>query len=161
MTFKPSSFKTFKSAFSNDLKRILGAPRYASSHVAASLCNMPLLKNHVMIKKNSFYLRLICNPNPMIKNISSLKNNFLYKDFLTFFKSKYEVDICNNDKDALVSRVMWVQLHEERSRRCPFFNLWFLCCLLQKTNLICWSVLGLLYFWNYEKLLSLFENLGK
>ena len=122
-TFRSASFKTFESAYSSALKKILGAPRYASSHIAADICSLPLLKEHVIVNKINFYNRLEQNLNPIIKtNSFSLRNGLFFKDFSNFFKNKYDIYMNGNDKDALISRIMFCQRNQQRTRLCPFFN---------------------------------------
>ena len=116
-------FKTFETAFSNSLKKILGAPTYASSHMSAEACNVLLFNHHLSLVQVRYVKRIFRVNNTIIKlSFPYLKSGYLCSAIDEYFNEKYNLDIWLNDLDAIRSRIMWVQKHEERRRECPFFE---------------------------------------
>ena len=123
-TFNRSVFKTFNVAYNNFLKRIVGAPKYASSHVTAEVCNQPLFKHHVALLQCKYYKRLLRSNNYIIKlNLTFLKQGYFIQHVSSMFQDIYNLDISRNDFDILAARIDWVQKHEDRRTPCLFYNI--------------------------------------
>ena len=60
-------FKTFEVAFNNILKRILGVPMYASSHITAERCSQFLLRHHIASLQANYFHRIFKSKNVIIK----------------------------------------------------------------------------------------------
>ena len=99
-------FKTFLTGYSNSLKRILGVPKYASSHITADICSVLLLDHHLALIQLRYFRRVMRSNNLIIKlNSTFLKSGLICKSLMNHFKLKYNVDIWLNDLDALRSRI--------------------------------------------------------
>ena len=53
--FKKQFFRGFEIAYNNAIKKILKCPKYASSHIAAEICELLLLKHKVGIIQLKYY----------------------------------------------------------------------------------------------------------
>ena len=123
-TFNSQYFKSFEIAYNKAIKRILGVPFYFSSHIAAELCNLFLLKHHVPFVQARYLKRLLKSPNILIKSqLTFLKSGLFFERACSYFDKAYNVGIGDNDLPALQSRVARVQRLEERSRLCPYFGI--------------------------------------
>ena len=60
-------FKSFDISYSNALKKIIGVPKYSSSHSAAEVCNQLLLKHHVALLQARFIKRSMLAENEIFK----------------------------------------------------------------------------------------------
>ena len=115
--------KSFEIAYSNALKKIIGVPRYSSSHITADICDQLLLKHHIAFVQLRYIFRILESNNSIFRICSPmLKVGYLYSAVSNLFNNDYSVNIWLNDKDALKSRIFWVQKHEDRIRRCPFYS---------------------------------------
>ena len=111
--FNKQIFKVFHVAYSNALKRIVGVPRYYSSHFVANMCNQFLFNHIVSINQLRFFKRVLKTNNSIfILNRYFLSHGLFAKHVNTNFKNYYNVQIRDNDVDALVSRVQYVQNYE-------------------------------------------------
>ena len=117
------AFKSFEVGYSNALKKIVGAPRYSSSHVTADICNQLLLKHHIALLQVRYIKKCMYSDCEVFKLCHSyLKQGYLHESVASYFKDVYSVDIYENDLEILKSRVIWVQKHEYRRGICPFYN---------------------------------------
>lgn len=108
-------FKSFEIAFSNALKKIVGAPIYSSSHITADLCSQLLLKHHVSFIQARYMKRISASKNEVIKMCwPYLKTGYLSESLTTCFIELFECDLWTNDLDVLRARIKWVQKHETR-----------------------------------------------
>ena len=121
--FNKQYFKSFEIAYNNSIKQMIGCPKYASSHLAAEVCHLLLLKHKVGVVQLKYYHRIINSFNSVIflnKNI--LKCGYFCGFVFNNFSKNYNVNISRNPLCACISRVNWVQTHEPRGRFCSFFN---------------------------------------
>lgn len=111
--FIKQSFRAFHIAFSKSLKRIVGFPMYSSSHVVAEICHQ-LLLNHRVIQIQTKYLNRLIKSNHeiVILNNYFVKQGRLANHILEILKQKYQVNLYENDIDAVISRIHWVQANE-------------------------------------------------
>ena len=116
-------FRSFEVAYSNSLKRILGCPKYASSHITADICNQFLFKHQVNVIQARYLHRILRSSNGLFAlNRTYMKNGLFFKHVCNYFHEKYSISVLENPISAVISRVCWVQTHEPRSRFCVFFN---------------------------------------
>ena len=121
--FNKQIFKTFKVAYSNALKKIVGAPRYSSSHVTATLCNQLLLNHLVATLQWRYMKRLFKSFNSIISICKPyLKAGYLYTSTASLYDNVYGIDIDDGDSDVIRARVTWVQNHEPRRGICSFYG---------------------------------------
>lgn len=113
--FKGKIFKTFEVAFSNALRRIIGAPSYSSSHEAAETSGQLLLKHHLALVQARYYKRLTWSNSSIIKfYLPLLQHGYFCTHVQKLFQRSYNISICNNDLNIIRSRLLWVQRHEAR-----------------------------------------------
>ena len=123
LTFKSHLFKVFNTAFSKSIKRIYGAPTFASSHITFERCNQLLLNHHVAFVQARYCKRIINFHHPIVKlNMPYIKEGFFMQHVLNHFRSVYSIDIMSENLDIILSRIQWVQRHEERRGHCIYFG---------------------------------------
>lgn len=87
-------FKSFEIAFSNALKKIVGALIYSSSHITADLCSQLLLKHHVSFIQARYMKRISASKNEVIEICwPFLKTGYLSESPTTCFIELYECDL--------------------------------------------------------------------
>ena len=113
--FNKPSFKSFKTAYHNSIKKILNVPKSTSSHDAAEACNILLLQHGVAWLQLK-YIKSLLKKNNLIININEqyIKSGILYQHINKIFNNIYNIDAFNNDIDAILSRIWYVQGHEPR-----------------------------------------------
>ena len=86
---------------------------YSSSHVVAEICHQ-LLLNHRVIQIQAKYLNRLIKSNHeiVILNNYFVKQGRLANHILEILKQKYQVNLYENDIDAVISRIHWVQANE-------------------------------------------------
>ena len=117
-------FWSFETAFSNALKKVVGAPIYASSHITAELCQQLLFRHHVSLIQARFFKRVLSCTNEINMLCSPyLKDGYICKSLIKLFKDIYKCGYCENDLDVLKARLVWVQGHENRRGFCNFYGI--------------------------------------
>ena len=110
--------KQFAVSYHYALKRILGFPKWESNHYACYILNQLTFEHLMVLKKLKFYRWLTqCSSPCFIINKHYFLNNSLLKSKLDdIFYEKYQVsNFIENDFDALVSRLFFVQIRENSS----------------------------------------------
>ena len=121
--FNKQIFKTFETAFSNALKKIVGAPRYSSSHITANLCNQLLMKHHIAVLQWRYMQRIFKSQNAVMKTCTThLMSGYLYDSVAKLYSNVYGVELECGGLDVVKARVSWVQNHEERRGVCQFYG---------------------------------------
>ena len=116
-------FRSFETAFSNSLKKVVGVPFYSSSHVTAEMCRQLLFKHHYALLQARFVKRVLSSKNEInMLCLPYLKNGYLCESVLKLFTETYECNIYENDLDVLEARLEWVQKHENRRGVCHFYG---------------------------------------
>ena len=78
--------KSFEVGYSNALKKIVGAPKYSSSHVTADICNQLLLKHHVALLQVRYIKRCMHSNSEIFKLCHSyLKQGYLHGSIVNYF----------------------------------------------------------------------------
>lgn len=120
--FSRCIFKSFNVAFNNNLKRMLGVPLYASNHVTAERCEQFLLKHHIALLQCNYYFRLLRSQVFLIKmNLPFLRKGYFFNHVNNLFFNIYNIVISECQTDIVKSRITFVQNHEDRRGRCPYF----------------------------------------
>ena len=121
-SFNRCIYKSLNVAYNNALKKILGVPLYASNHLTAVKCGHLLLKHQIALLQANYYFRLLKSDVPIIRiNLPFLKRGYFFNYIYDLFKVLYEVELSHHSPDIIKSRIIWVQMHEERRGRCPYF----------------------------------------
>ena len=106
-------FKSFKVAFSNSLKKIIGCPNFCSSHFAAEICNVFLLNHRVSFLQAKYYKKILKSfNNILLINRFFIKYGFIGNHICNHFQKQYSINILKFDIKTIHSRVSWVQNHE-------------------------------------------------
>ena len=122
--FNRQIFRSFETAFSNALKKVIGAPVYASSHITAELCHQLLFRHYVSFIQARFLKRVLLRKNEInILCYSYLKDGHICKSLFGLFKDVYNCNFCDNDLDVLRARLEWVQKNENRRGVCHFYGI--------------------------------------
>lgn len=122
--FNRQIFRSFETAFSNALKKVVGAPIYSSSHVTAELCQQLLFRHHVAFIQARFFKRvLLCRNEINMLCSPYLKDGYICKSLLGLFKDKYNCELCDSDLCVLKARLEWMQKHEDRRGICYFYGI--------------------------------------
>ena len=121
--FNKNIFRTFEIAYSNSLKKVLGCPKYASTHLTAEICDKLLLKHSVCVSQARYLLRFLSSKNEIFMlNRTIFKNGLFFKYVCEHFYKEYNIDVIDNPIRCIIARINWVQRHEPRGRFCPYFN---------------------------------------
>ena len=112
--FVKQNFRAFHIAFCKSLKKIIGCPLYSSNHVVAEICQQ-LLLNHRVTQIQTKYLNRLINSKHEIVLINNyfVKHGRLAKHLMEILKQKYHVNLYDNDIDAIISRIQWMQANEQ------------------------------------------------
>ena len=114
--FKKNEFKTFETAFHYSLKKILNVPKSTGNHTVADIFNILLFKHNVAWIQVKYLFRLIKSSNPILKyNKIYILAGYFSKHIQNVVKKNYNIDILDNDMQAIFSRIMWIQRNEPRS----------------------------------------------
>ena len=106
-------FKTFETAYSNTLKKILGVSISTSSHAVADCCNRLLFKPYVLLNQARYFKRIYQITNQALKRTQCiLKNGYLFKSMSAFCQDAYLLDFSSSSMDIIKARFGWVQRHE-------------------------------------------------
>ena len=113
-----SDLKKLGVAYHFAVKRLLGLPKYFSNHYACGLLNRFTFEHLMNFRALRFFFWLSKCASPCF---SRYKTYFLNKSILSKYVNQIFVDeysvtrIIDNDYDALVSRILYVQGHEHSS----------------------------------------------
>ena len=111
--------KQFTVAYHKAIKKILGLSSHESNHYACQEARLFTFMHLLNKMKIISVLRLFQSPCSYIaKNLSffRISSIFCNKTKELFYKEYGIKDIFDNDKDAIISRIMFTQNHEETMR---------------------------------------------
>ena len=120
-SLKGKYFKSFEIGYHKAIKKILGVPWGVSNHEACEALGLLTFRHFIHLNQVKFVFRIF--------NSHSILNGFIEKSFMflkkhsiflsnicNVFKNTYGVDnVLTNDLDAILSRILYVQVHEPRS----------------------------------------------
>ena len=109
------NLKQYAIAYHKGIKKILGMSYRESNHYACQEAGVFTFENLINDIKIQFMLRLFLKPCKFIEKLWPylLISSVLFDEMDTILKGKYNIwDIFDNDKDAVRSRIMFVQNHE-------------------------------------------------
>ena len=118
--FKSSqAIKQFEVGYHNAVKKLLGLSTHESNHFACQEARL-LVLNHLLNKKKiCSALNFILNPCDFIcKILKFMKlSSYLVNDVCVILRSKYNIEsLFDNDIEAIISRISYVQNHENQMR---------------------------------------------
>ena len=113
------SLKSFAIAYHKAVKKILGLSSHESNHFACQEAELLTFENLINKIKIFTALRMIersCNFIDKVSGFLSVCSVF-YKETYDVLANKYNIDsLTENDKDAIMSRIWFVQNHEPQMR---------------------------------------------
>ena len=122
-SFNRQIYQSFKIAYVKAIKLILRIPHFSSTHFAANKCELLIFKHHTMLNQLRYLCRLNQSKNILIHTyLPFLKSGLFFSHFNKCFFNSYDVRTLDNDIQALVARIWFVQRTEPRSRVCPYYG---------------------------------------
>ena len=114
-----SGLKQFAVGYHKAIKKILGLSYHESNHYSCQEANMLVFSHYINKIKTMTASRLFLHPCDYFKKIFtflSLSSEFL-ADVQDTLSEIYDIDSCfENDRDAILARIMFVQNHEKQLR---------------------------------------------
>ena len=114
-----SGLKQFAVGYHKAIKKILGLSYHESNHYSCQEANMLVFSHYINKIKIMTALRLFLHPCEYFKKIFtflSVSSEFL-ADVQDTLSEIYNIDSCfENDRDAILARIMFVQNHEKQLR---------------------------------------------
>ena len=111
-------FHKISVAYHKAVKKLAGLPVWSSNHLACELIGVNIFRHLQAKRMYKFCLSVFCSRN---KTINKLKYYFMYKSNImrmietTFLLEYGIVNLFENDTDAILSRIDFVEKHEPRS----------------------------------------------
>ena len=113
------ALKQFGIGYHKAVKKILSVSMHESNHFACQEAGL-MTFNHLINKLKIFALRrFILRPCDFIRNLLPFMHisSVMVNDVRNTLKSTYDMDSAfDDDSDAIVSRILFVQRHEEQMR---------------------------------------------
>lgn len=114
-----AALRQFSVAYHNAIKKIIGVTTRSSNHVACNHVNMPTFK-HLLNRKLlgfMFFLKKCSSPCFSKFKYQFMNHSLFVKEFNIIFYREYNlINILDNDKDALLARISFVQSREDYLR---------------------------------------------
>ena len=114
------SLKALAMGYHKAVKKILGLSYHESNHYACQEAQLLTFENLFNKIRIFSMLRLITNPCSFFRKSGDFLSvwSVLYKELYDIFLYKYGIEsLLENDKDAILSRIFYVQNHESQMRR--------------------------------------------
>ena len=111
--------KKFSVAYHKAIKKLLNLSTHESNHYACQEAEMLTFEHFINKKRFMTVLRMFQSPCVSVaKNLPFFKvSSSFFSEISDIFFKKYSIDdLVNNDKDAIISRIWFVQNHEETMR---------------------------------------------
>ena len=112
--------KQFSVGYHKAIKKIIGVSYHESNHYACELTNLHTFENYINKTRISFLYRILKSP------CKAIKSNFTFFKFFSnlainvnkLLNTKYQItDLMENDRDAVMARIKFVQNHEPQTIR--------------------------------------------
>ena len=114
-----NAIKQFGIGYHKAIKKLLNLSYHESNHFACQEADMLIFDHLINKNKLMSVYRLLMNPPNIIEKIKTylyITSVYVNRIF-ELFKSKYEInDIMDNDCEALIARIQYVQNHESQLR---------------------------------------------
>ena len=113
------ALKQFEVGYHKAIKKLLGLSTHESNHFACQEARL-LMFNHLLNKqKICTVLRFILKPCEFISKLTNFLelSSVMVSEVSYMLKKKHDIDyLFHNDIDAIISRIQYVQNHEEQMR---------------------------------------------
>ena len=113
------SLRSLGVAYHKAIKKLLGLSYHESNHFACQEAQLLTFENLINKLKILHVIRMIEKPCNFLKKVSGFLSacSLLYRETYDILTNKYTIDsLVDNDKDAIVSRIFFVQNHEPQMR---------------------------------------------
>ena len=113
------NLKQFAIGYHKAIKKILKVSTHESNHYVCQEAGLHTFEHFVNKQKIFAGLRFMTNPCDFIIKTSTFLtvSSFLYRDLYDTLRHTYGLEsLLDNDKDALMSRIVYVQNHESQLR---------------------------------------------
>ena len=110
-----AALRQFEIGYHKAIKKLIGLSYHESNHYACQQAQLLLFKHLLNKLKIMFMFRLYISPCIFIEKIMThiSVSSVLFNEVNTFSSDLYEIyDLLDNDRQAVVSRVLYVQNHE-------------------------------------------------
>ena len=113
------ALRQFEIGYHKAIKKLIGLSYHESNHYACQQAQLLIFKHLLNKMKIMFMFRLYFSPcifiEKIMKHISV--SSVLFNEVNTFSSDLYQIyDLLDNDRQAVVSRVLYVQNHESQMR---------------------------------------------
>ena len=113
------SFKQFKIGYHKAIKKILKVSTHESNHFVCQEAGLYTFDHYINKQKILAGLRFMYNPCDFIKKTNAFLtvSSFFYRDIYNLISNIYGLEsLLHNDRDAIMSRIAFIQNHESQSR---------------------------------------------
>ena len=114
-----ASLKQFAIGYHKAIKKLIGVSYHESNHYACQQAQTLTFEHFLNSLKMQFMLRLNSSPCPFIEKILKYLSvsSVFFREVIDVSADKYQIDdLIENDRQAVVSRVSFVQNHESQMR---------------------------------------------
>ena len=114
-----SAYKQFEIGYHKAIKKILKVSTHESNHYVCQEASLYTFEHFINKQKILSSLRYINKPCIFIEKILSFLtvSSFFFRDVYSMLNTNYELDsLTDNDRDAIMSRISFVQNHETQLR---------------------------------------------
>lgn len=115
------NLRQFAIGYHKAIKKILKVSTHESNHYVCQEAGLHTFEHFINKKKIFAGLRFMTNPCDFIVKTSPFLtiSSFLYREIYAILRDAYGIEsLLENDKDALISRIAYVQNHEAQLRTC-------------------------------------------
>ena len=114
-----SNLKQFSVGYHKAIKKILGLSYHESNHYACQEAKLYTFDHLINKFKILFVMRIFTNPCSFIRSLLSFirVSSVMYNEVCELLSNTYDIDsLEDNDKDAILARISYVQNHESQLR---------------------------------------------
>jgi hypothetical protein len=116
MNTSDKQFKAFGVAYHKAIKRMKNLPPWESNHDTCEQAGLSIFKHFINKKIMLFWFSVIYSKSPCIAPLLDKINRL-------FFKQYNIVNLLDNDVDAIISRINFVETHEPRSHNMSMYQM--------------------------------------
>ena len=112
-------FKQFEVGYHKAIKKLLNLFSHESNHYACQESNLLTFSHFLNKIKISAALRFLLKPCVFIEKIRHFLyiSSVMFNEVISILKETYDIDsLLDNDFDAIVSRVQFIQSHEQQMK---------------------------------------------
>ena len=114
-----SNLKQFSVGYHKAIKKLLGLSYHESNHYACQEAKLYTFDHLINKFKILFVMRIFTNPCSFIRSLLSFirVSSVMYNEVCELLSNTYDIDsLEDNDKDAILARISYVQNHESQLR---------------------------------------------